>query len=153
MLRQNENIQIDQAKPENLSWINQRYKEINFCASNYENEIIVIASINGIRAGLGRLVNIDPNSVELGGIYVIPEYRNLKIAQKIVSYLVTEIEPNKDCYCLPFENLSNFYKSFGFVEAGAKVVPVEVQEKHQWCLNNYDTNTLLLVLPSQLGLT
>ena len=145
MLRDDENIQIYESKFEELDWVNQRYKVIDLWGSNYENEIIHIACINGVWVALGRLVNIDSNSVELGGIYVLPQYRNMGIAHKIVSSLVAKIDSNKNCFCLAFENLSGFYRSFGFTDIDLKLVPLKIQEKYQWCLSNYDTKTLLLV--------
>ncbi|SDF16548.1 hypothetical protein [Cellulophaga baltica] len=65
-------ISIKSAKKDELSWINSKYNEVNFAASTFENEYIVIASVDNEKAGIGRLVRINNGHIELGGIYVFP---------------------------------------------------------------------------------
>ncbi|WFO16925.1 hypothetical protein M601_003870 [Cellulophaga baltica 4] len=60
-------ITIKSAKKDELSWINSKYNEVNFVASTFENEYIVIASVDNEKAGIGRLVRIDNGHIELGG--------------------------------------------------------------------------------------
>ena len=140
-------IKINQAKQTEISWLNSKYKEVNFVPSKFENEYIVIAKVEEERAGLGRLVKIDKKNIELGGIYVFPEYRGLGIAEQIVSDLCAQ-NPFKESsiWCLPFENLEKFYAKFGFDRFEKGIVPKEVREKLAWCNaeNRYEKEVLLL---------
>ena len=140
-------ITIQQAKKEDINWINERYNEINFAKSNYENEYIVIARVGDKNAGLGRLVKINECNIELGGIYTFPNFRGLGVAENIVRDLCNKNPFNESIiWCLPFENLLRFYSKFGFENCGNTKVPKEIAEKLKWCNseNKYVNKALLL---------
>ncbi|MGG8496417.1 GNAT family N-acetyltransferase [Tenacibaculum sp. TC6] len=126
-------IKVRQAVEEEINWINKQYAEIAFKPSEFNNEYIVIAEIEGKKCGLGRLVKINKHHTELGGIYVFNSYRGLGIAEAIVSFLcINNPYSNAVIWCLPFENLKNFYGKFGFMQSSIKP-PQEVLAKHEWC--------------------
>lgn len=126
-----------------LESINERYAEIGFVAS-HEDELIVLASVDGKVAGQGRVVTIDTYSGELGGIYVFPGNEGLGIARKVVDFLIKNSELSM-LYCLPFAELEGFYGSMGFgAVKNHSQVPKPVIKKHQWCNSNYDKPVLLL---------
>lgn len=132
-------------KPEELDWVNLKYTEVDFKPSSLNN-LIIVAELHGVKAGLGRLVKIDVNNFELGGIYVFPEFRRLGVADKIVSKLYESSLQEKTIWCLPFSNLLPFYSKFGFKEIDSEVlVPSEIQDKYNWCNTNYEKEVLLLV--------
>ena len=74
---------IRNAYMEESPWINERYKEIGFVPSNIAHELVAIAEHQGSRAALGRLVPVNADCAELGGIYVLPEFRGLGIGTEI----------------------------------------------------------------------
>jgi len=80
-------------------------------------------------------------------MYVFKEYRGLGIAEKIVQHLMENATKNKKIWCLPFAHLQNFYVRFGFIDHKKEDVkiPDAILSKQQWCVQNYTTNTLLLV--------
>lgn len=144
-----ESITIRRALKEEIHWVNHRYREVNFVPSDYESAMTVIALFNNEKAGLGRLVNIDANHLELGGIYVFPEFRNLGIAKEIVSGLLAENTCKTGViWCLPFHNLQTFYESFGFSNFHSSPVPQKISEKLAWCNSNqtYEKPVILLSL-------
>jgi predicted GNAT family N-acyltransferase len=127
-------VTVKQAEKKELNWINSKYSEVNFVKSNYENEYIVIAKVENENAGLGRLVKIDNNNIELGGIYTFPNFRGLGVAENIVRNLCEKNPFDKSTiWCLPFENLLNFYSKFGFENCENIKAPKEVAEKLEWC--------------------
>ena len=81
---------IRDAYMEESPWINERYGEIGFVPSNIAHELVAIAEHQGSRAALGRLVPVNADCAELGGIYVLPEFRGLGISKEIVSYLLRQ---------------------------------------------------------------
>lgn len=140
-------ITIRQAVREELQWINARYSEINFKPSNFDRELIAIAEVKGQKAGLGRLVLIDEHTAELGGMFVLESYRGYGIAGKIVEFLLQHSEGFQRIFCIPFAHLKNFYGRYGFVPVTTDYsVPIEIAEKHRWCNQAYDRETLLLIL-------
>lgn len=141
------NIAVNQAEKTDIEWINKQYSEIDFVKSNYNNEFIVIAKVENENAGLGRLVKIDDHNTEMGGIYVLPLFRSLGVAEKIVSQLC-EKNPfeTSTIWCLPFDHLLNFYSKFGFTKYENGNIPDEIVKKHNWCNtgNNYEHSVSLL---------
>lgn len=138
-------MKIRHALKNEMEWINARYDEVQFVHSHFDNEIIAIAEINGEKAGLGRLVKVDENSLELGGIYVFPPFRGQGIAAGIVDFLLTCAMPNSNIYCIPFADVSHFYKKYGFMTA-EKIIPEQIMEKYLWCKKFYDKDVELLTL-------
>lgn len=140
-------VTILQAESHQIDWINSKYDEVDFARSNYENEYIVIAKVGNENAGLGRLVKIDNDTIELGGIYAFPNFRGLGVAEHIVQNLC-EKSPfgASTIWCLPFENLLGFYSKFGFKNSEDKEVPEKVAKKLEWCNaeNKYTKKVVLL---------
>ncbi len=135
------------ATADQMEWINAKYEAINFAPSNYANEWIVIAEVQGKKAGLGRLVKIDATNIELGGIYVSPEFRGQGIAEKIVATLLQKNPFSQSTiWCLPFNHLQNFYLKFGFAKNTHQEVPTKVLEKLNWCNaeNRYEKEVVSL---------
>lgn len=146
-------IRIKQAEKNEINWINVKYSEVGFVKSNYENEYIIIAKVENENAGLGRLVQIDSNNIELGGIYVFPNFRGFGVAEKIVQHLCEENSFGiATIWCLPFENLSNFYLKFGFRNCKHVKIPEKITQKLKWCNSEskYDEKVLLLCKTSKL---
>ncbi|MBS0622859.1 MAG: GNAT family N-acetyltransferase [Verrucomicrobia bacterium] len=75
---------LRRAEPSEISWVNQCYAEVQFIHSNFDREVIAIAEVNGQKAGLGRLVTINDENLELGGMYVFEEFRGQGIARKVL---------------------------------------------------------------------
>ncbi|MCM3737858.1 GNAT family N-acetyltransferase [Bacillus cytotoxicus] len=142
-------LHIEKAKLDDLQWINSQYEKANFVSSHLENEEIAIAYFNSQKAGLGRLVKIDENNFEMGGIYTLEDYRGKKIADNIVAFLINEAQnlQIQNVYCIPFEHLKPFYSKHGFQEVvDLAAVPKQIMDKYTWCLEQYDRKTLLMKL-------
>lgn len=142
-----EKITVRKAKKNEINWVNEKYSEIGFVTSNYENEYIIIAKVENEDAGLGRLVKIDEDNIELGGIYTFSKFRSVGVAECIVLSLC-ENNPFEGSYiwCLPFENLYKFYSKFEFEYCKNIKAPEEVVEKLKWSNseNKYGKKVLLL---------
>ncbi|WP_428468534.1 GNAT family N-acetyltransferase [Photobacterium minamisatsumaniensis] len=147
----NQNVIIRIAQLNEMSWVNSQYDTVGFKHSNYDNELIAIAEVNGERVGVGRLQRVEQSAAELGGIFVEKEYRGLGLASKIVGFLVQNAHSYEKVFCLPFSHLSHFYQKFGFASVRIdELVPSSIANKHQWCNHTYDSETLLFVLHNQL---
>lgn len=140
-------VTVHQAKKQELDWVNEKYGEVDFVKSDYENEYIVVARVENENAGIGRLVKIDTNNLELGGIYVFPDFRGFGVAENIVRSLC-ENNPfgESTIWCLPFENLLDFYSKFGFEKCENITAPEKVVHKLNWCNleSNYEKKVLIL---------
>ena len=123
--------------------VNPYYEEIKF-KHTAPADFQILLSLTGKVAGMGRLVKIDEKNGELGGIYVLPDFRGQKLAEKIVSFLI-EKNAYPVLWCLPFEPLESFYRKFGFTDVLNQIVPREIQEKLDWCEGRYPDKAILLV--------
>ncbi|MBY0597642.1 GNAT family N-acetyltransferase [Bacillus bingmayongensis] len=143
-------MKIKFASLEDLEWINSQYKTVGFVPSDLKKDKVAIVTYNGEYAGLGRLVQIDENTIEMGGIYILPKYRGNKLAGDLVSFLVQEAKQSdaSHVYCIPFEELATFYKKYGYKEVNVnqETVPPTILTKYTWCLQEYDKNVLLFKL-------
>lgn len=141
-------IQI--ATKQDMPWVNEQYEKAGFVPSQYDLEHIAIVTYNDQHAGVGRLVILSEDEAEIGGIYILEEFRGLALAHQVVDYLVQEARDRqlRQVYCLPFEELLPFYEKFGFKPASnhPNSIHPAIAKKHQWCLDNYDKNVLLLAL-------
>jgi GNAT superfamily N-acetyltransferase len=130
-----------------MEWVNHCYDGVDFVYSHFDNEMIAVAEIEGQKAGLGRLVVIDENHLELGGMYVFESFRGRGVAKKIVEFLLKHAKPSQTIYCIPFGHLQHFYQQAGFVLCSdIENVPKKILEKYQWCQGRYPHPTALLVL-------
>src|SRR5438128_1026460 len=87
-------LQIRAAEKQEMAWINGCYDEVEFIHSHFDSEIIAVAEFDGEKAGLGRLVKVDEQNLELGGMYVFESFRNKGIAKEIVTFLLTYAKPS-----------------------------------------------------------
>jgi N-acetylglutamate synthase-like GNAT family acetyltransferase len=144
-------IEIQKATNKDIDWVNKKYDEVAFQHSNLDNEIIAIAEIDGKKAGIGRLVKIDEQTAELGGMYVFESFRGQGVASKIVQFLLDSGNQFCRIFCLPFEELEKFYGKYGFkISKDKGKVPEKILKKHEWCNETYDKKVLLLSLERTL---
>lgn len=133
-----------------LTWANERYAEIRFVPSSTQ-DLVAVAEISGARAGLGRLVPVDGATGELGGIYVLPEFRCRGVAEAIVAWLLRH-SPYRQLFCIPFAQLEGFYRGFGFEPVPPGVaVPATVARKFDWCRQTYPETVSLLYREADRG--
>ncbi|MFT9819111.1 GNAT family N-acetyltransferase [Lysinibacillus sp. NPDC056185] len=141
---------IKLATKNELQWVNEQYQKIGFVPSNLERETIAIVTYKDKYAGVGRIVYLNGEEAEIGGICILDEFRGLSLANELVDYLVKEAKKSnlKEIYCLPFEELKCFYGKFGFEEFDyeGKQINNHILKKYQWCLDNYEKKVLLLKL-------
>jgi GNAT superfamily N-acetyltransferase len=145
-------LTVRKARADEIDWINQQYDGVGFIHSNLDREIVAIAEHDGTKAGLGRLVHVEGENWELGGMYVLSEFRGLGIADTIVRFLLSCSLPHHQVFCLPFSHLRQFYARFGFAPcADPRIVPEEISKKHAWCNETYEHETLLFVLVRKIN--
>jgi GNAT superfamily N-acetyltransferase len=129
--------------PSELGWANLRYKEVDFLPSP-SSDLVAVAELQGIAAGLGRVTEVAPGIGELGGMYVFPEHRGGGLSKSLIQFLISE-SGFETLYCLPFEHLDGLYESVGFKACQpSALVPAKVLEKHVWCNAHYPKSVLLM---------
>ncbi|HYI11471.1 MAG TPA: GNAT family N-acetyltransferase [Thermoanaerobaculia bacterium] len=127
-------------------WINAAYADVHFQLSDLSRELMVVAEVDGERAGIGRLVPLSDQACELGGILVFDQFRGRGIALAIVAELLRHAA-GRTVYCVPFTDLEPIYARAGFVlcEEEPGRLP-KLQEKLDWCRREIDRPVSLMVL-------
>ena len=133
------------ARPEETGWINEQYAKVRFIPSDPANDTVVVAEADGVRAGIGRLVDVGEGAYELGGMYVLDAFRGAGIARAIVEELIRRAG-GRDVYCIPFADLEAFYASTGFRPIEPTGVPPKITEKLEWCHREIPRSVLLMKL-------
>ena len=133
------------AKPEETGWVNEQYAKAGFIPSDLARDTVVVAELDGRRAGLGRLVDVGEGAYELGGMYVLDEFRGAGVARAIVEELL-RLAAGRDTYCIPFADLEAFYASAGFRRIEAAGVPPGVADKLAWCEREISRAVILMKL-------
>lgn len=110
-------VAIRLLRDDELDWAADRYREIAFSASP-PGTIALVAEVDGERVGLGRIVELAPGVVELGGIWSDERVRGRGVARAMVTALLSRA-PAGRLWCIPFAHLAPFYASFGFAETPA----------------------------------
>lgn len=131
------------ARPDEAEWINARYAEVRFLPSDLSRETVVIAEIDGVPAGLGRLVPVDATASELGGMLVFEDFRGKGVARALIDELLRNAV-TRNVYCIPFAELESLYAAAGFTRTDD--APQPVLEKYAWCRDTYDKPVVLMRL-------
>lgn len=133
-------MRLRPAHAEEGAWINERYAAVQFMPSDLSRDLVLIAEIDGERAGIARLVPAD-DVWELGGMLVFEQFRGRGVARALIDELL-RYAGDRDVYCIPFADLEPLYAAAGFTRA--EDAPRAVREKFEWCQRTYDRPVLLL---------
>lgn len=134
-------IEIRAARTDEADWVNERYAEVQFIPSDLSKDTVLIAELDRVPAGLGRLVPVDAESCELGGMLVFDGFRGRGVARALIDALI-ERANGRTIYCIPFAKLEGLYAAAGFERS--ETAPQAVQEKFAWCEKTYDQPVLLM---------
>jgi len=127
-----------QETEQELAWANQVYASLRFVPSTSADRLL-LARVDNQLVGMGRIVQLDEQNVEIGGIYVKESHRNKGVARRMVQRLAQETrqEPAA-CWILGFRHLMSFYQSMGFdIVAKSQSWPCCVCKKVGVCGNTF----------------
>ena len=126
-------------------WINERYASVHFQLSDLSRDLMVVAEVDGVPAGIGRLVPGGDDACELGGMHVLEEFRGRGIARAIVDELLRHAN-GREVYCIPFADLEPIYAAAGFVRIEPRDDhPPYVREKLAWCAREIPDRAVILM--------
>lgn len=126
-------MKLRRATLDDAGWINAAYDAIGFQRSDLARELIVVAEVDGDRAGIGRLVPAGEEACELGGMLVFDAYRGRGVARALIGELLRHAAA-RTVYCIPFADLEPIYAKAGFTVIGEDdALPESVRKKLAWC--------------------
>jgi GNAT superfamily N-acetyltransferase len=128
-------VAIRDLRDDERDWANALYRAIKFAVTP-RDAVALVAELDGARVGLGRLVALAPDVLELGGIWTDEAVRGRGIARAMVNALLARREQAGSAgplWCIPFAHLSAFYQSCGFA-VSAPPWPPAVADKVGDCI-------------------
>jgi GNAT superfamily N-acetyltransferase len=126
-------------------WINERYASVHFHPSDLSRDLMVVAELDGVTVGMGRLVPAGEDACELGGMLVFEEFRGRGVARAIIEELLRHAD-GRDVYCIPFAELEPIYEGAGFVRIEPDGdLPAYVHEKLGWCAREIPERAVILM--------
>lgn len=138
-------LALRHATADDASWIHEAYSAIGFLSSDPSEHFVIVAEIDGERAGLGRLVPAGEDACELGGMLVFEQFRGRGIARAIIDELLHNAG-TREVYCVPFAELEPIYAASGFVtQASDDEAPEEIRRKLAWCAREIPERRVLLM--------
>jgi GNAT superfamily N-acetyltransferase len=136
-------FQLREAAERDRPAVNAIYAALGFMPWDPKQDQLIVAVAGDRLVGCGRLQRY-ANAVELGGMYVHPNFRGQGIARQILKSLV-DLLGGETCYCIPFDHLIPFYEQFGFVPGPRENLPQAVAEKVAYFRDVYMHPTILMV--------
>lgn len=132
------------ARAEDAAWINERYASVHFQTSDLSREMLVVAEVDGVAAGIGRLVPAGEGACELGGMLVFEEFRSRGIARALIDELLDHAD-GRTVYCIPFADLEPIYAAAGFTRREEdEELPEYVRKKMEWCRTEMTREVILM---------
>jgi N-acetylglutamate synthase-like GNAT family acetyltransferase len=139
-------MHLRQATAADSGWINAAYADVHFQSSDLSRELVIVAELDGERAGLGRLVPAGEEACELGGMLVFDAFRGRGVARVIIDELLRHAN-GRAVYCIPFADLEPIYERAGFRRRARRDdVPEYVKEKLEWCEREIRRPVILMEL-------
>jgi len=143
-------VKLRRATAPDAAWINAAYADIHFLPSDLSHDLVIVAELDGERAGLGRLVPAG-EAYELGGMLVFDAFRGRGVAKAIIDELLRHAE-GREVYCIPFADLEPIYAKAGFVRRERdESLPAHVLEKLAWCDREMQRPVILMAQRTSSG--
>lgn len=117
-------MKLRQALPSDMSSIYNTSAKYNLESDDMRAEEFIIAEENNKIIGIGRL-KVHPDTLELGTIGVVEEYRNQGVAVKIINALLEKT--NSDVYLTTL--IPKFFEKFGF----SAIASDSLIRTKEWC--------------------
>ncbi|HJO93731.1 MAG TPA: GNAT family N-acetyltransferase [Victivallales bacterium] len=130
-------------KASNLKWLDTFYKNCGYGGKFTPSDIVVYAVDNETPIGVGRL-SLENEVFILRGMQILQKYQGKGIGTTLLNKLI-EALPDRECFCLPYTHLLDFYRKVGFRKCNINEVPRFLKTRLQsYRANKIDVQLLVL---------
>lgn len=133
-------MEIHSAKASEVGDLAAFYRNTDYGGLVDPVDIVVYATEEGNIIGAGRLSE-EEGTLVLRGMRVLEEHRCHGVGKAVLDLLVSE-GSNRDCYCIQYRYLQQFYAAKGFVEIAPSEAPIFLRER----LKKYRARGLDIIL-------
>jgi GNAT superfamily N-acetyltransferase len=100
------------AREDERNRVNAAYRDWGYCGRAEREDTVILAELEGEMIGLVRQ-NLEGGVVMLRGMCVAPNMQRQGVGTAMLGEFVKHLG-ERDCYCIPYEHLVNFYGRYGF---------------------------------------
>jgi GNAT superfamily N-acetyltransferase len=112
---------IQSAKASEVTGLETFYRRTDYGGSVTPADLVVYATEAGKIIGAGRLSE-EEGVLVLRGMRVLEKHRDRGVGKAILGSLVRE-GSKRDCYCIPYRYLQQFYSAKGFDKIAPSIAP------------------------------
>lgn len=123
-----ENVVISREEPANFLEAQLFYSSVGYFDTIVPDCIVISAREFGQIVGIVRLAWED-NVLVLRGMMVARSHRRRGIGTQMLRELGKHIAARRECFCLPYSWLQDFYGQLGFVAIDDSAAPLHLQER------------------------
>lgn len=118
---------IEAAKPKHFAELQTFYQSCGYMGRISPNDVVFAARENGAVVGTVRLVE-ESGVLVLRGMYVASNRQHRGIGRRLLAAIERAIG-GRECFCIPFSHLENFYGKIGFVKIKESRAPIHLQAR------------------------
>lgn len=115
------------AREDERNQVNALYAAWGYAGKAEPKDTVILAEIEGELVGLVRQ-SLEGGVVLLRGMYVAPNAQRKGVGTALLGEFVKQFG-ERDCYCLPYEHLLDFYGRCGFEVLPSKAAPTFLAER------------------------
>ncbi|MCP4178875.1 MAG: GNAT family N-acetyltransferase [bacterium] len=119
-----------------LKWLNSFYDSCGYGGKFVPSDIVTYVVDNERPIGVGRL-SLENEKVVLRGMQVLEEYRGKGVGTSLLNNLIEALY-DRECFCLPYTHLLDFYRKVGFRLCSNNEAPNFLKSR----LKTYRTNKI-----------
>ncbi len=120
-------ITVQIARPTDLNWILAAYNSWNYQGGVGPDDTAWMAKLGDELIGVVRIVP-EKNTLVLRGMRVAEPWRRRGVGSQMLRAIATWLG-KRECYCIPYVHLVEFYGQIGFVEIVSTSAPSFLVER------------------------
>ena len=130
-------IEIAVAHPVEYPALTKLYRSWGYNGEIGNDDRVYVATHQGCPIGLVRRTD-DQGILMLRGMQVDPNFQRQRVGTRLLRAFVAEL-PTRECYCIPFSHLVEFYGEEGFEHYDESAAPAFLRERLvQYRAKGYD---------------
>lgn len=110
-----------------IGQIRAQYAEWQYDGEVTPEDAVLLAERAGTLVGMVRQT-IECDTVMLRGMQVAPAAQGTGVGTALLQVFVERLG-DRECYCLPYAHLVNFYGKQGFVRCATEIAPLFLQQR------------------------
>jgi len=126
-------LSIDCDRAANLDWLSEFYRQCGYGGKVQPEDRVFFAVDNNQIQGVVRLAQ-EKGACILRGMQVVRNQQQRGIGKRLLAILTQTLD-GKECFCLPYTHLEQFYGQAGFITVADAELPGFLRERKQGYLH------------------